>query len=110
MTDQLYPVAAHLTQAEYEARRQLPGRAGAVRLTGTSRYSELPYGEEHLPMFIRDAAIAAGIAQPATTTDFAAEYNCSVWPFPLKTLIMDEAESLWIPPAFANDSEWTGTP
>ena len=87
MTDQLHPVAAYLPHTgRVRSPPQQPRLAGTVRLTGTASYNEIPYGEEHLPQFIRDAA--AGIIQPADNADFAAAYDCSARPFPIKCLIV----------------------
>ena len=109
MSDELYLVTAYLTQAEYEARQQLPGMAGVIRLQAEDNDSSPGYGEEQIPRILRDAAVAAGFISRENTREFVDCYNCDRWPFMLKHLILDETEHLWTPPSWATDSEWAGS-
>lgn len=107
--ESLHLVATQMTRAEYEARRQRPGLAGAVHLQGETNYAGAPFNEAHIPEFLWDAAEAAGLLPRkirGRKSGHTESYNCEQWPFDLKTRLLDEAASLWIPPSAANASEW----
>ena len=105
----LHLVSAHMTEAEYEERRKMPELAGAVYLQGRTNYAGAPFNEAHIPEFLWDAAETAGLLPQEIRrrkSRHTESYDCRQWPFELKTQLLDEAASLWVPPSEANASEW----
>lgn len=112
-------VTAFMTQEEYEERRKRPGTAGFVHLQAHTKYGDLPYGEEHIPQMIWDAAVRTGLTRSADAnaadhqdddddydSDFPDTFDTSQWPFELKQLILEAVRRGWTPPSEHVISQW----
>lgn len=78
-------------------------------MQGETNYVGTPCNEAHIPKFLWYAAEAVGLLPQQIRrrkTGLTESYDCNQCPFALKSRLLDEAASLWLPPSSANVSEW----
>lgn len=101
-----------MTRAEYEARRRRehPLESSAL-LAAYAKYTGERYTEAHIPEIIAESAIELETAPEAVADhpeEWAAGYDCSAWPFPLKIGILDAVTRNWVPGNHREHSMWAG--